>query len=180
MKHKRKHIRWRSWDYSSGGAYFITICTEKKQRYFGEIKDNFVGIDLENPSSYLNVSPVTPITLKYWKEIPSHYNFVQVDSLVIMPDHIHGILYFDKPFKTEWKPNAFGPQRKNLPDIVRAFKGAVTKWANEVNYPFRWQRSYYDRVIRNEQEYRRIKIIYQKIHTDGVGAAHELPLPQFN
>ena len=157
MKYNRKHIRWRKWDYSSHGVYFITICTEKKQKYFGEIKESLIGIDLDKPSSYLNANPIAWITFKFWKEIPKHYPFVQADCLVIMPDHLHGILYLDSPPQIEWKPNAFGPQRKNLPDIIRAYKGAITKWANENKHTFKWQRSYYDRVIRNEEEYRRIK-----------------------
>ncbi|MDW3652613.1 MAG: transposase [Bacteroidia bacterium] len=157
MKHNRKHIRWRSWDYSSCGAYFVTICTEKRERYFGEIKTGLLNLDLEDPLSYLNAKLIAVKAFEFWKEIPLHYKFVQADCLVIMPDHIHGILYLDLPYKTEWKSNSFGPQRKNLPDIIRAYKGAVTKWANENLHAFKWQRSYYDRVIRNEEEYHRIK-----------------------
>ncbi len=52
--------------------------------------------------------------------------------------------------------NKFGPQSQNLASIVRGFKIGVTKNARQINTGFAWQSRYYDHIIRNENEYRRI------------------------
>ncbi|MEM6801452.1 MAG: transposase [Bacteroidota bacterium] len=162
MKFNNKSIRWQNWDYSSTGAYFITICTKFKERYFGESIKPPIYPEEDNLKSYLIPSPVAEIAYKYWKEIPEHYDFVVPDLILIMPDHVHGILFFEKEIKQTWERTKFGPQKNNLPDVIRAYKGAVTKWANANNCPFRWQSRYYDRVIRNEEEFRRIKAYIMK------------------
>ena len=74
-----------------------------------------------------------------------------------MPDHIHGIIFINKPDKISWEANKFGAQRNNLASIIRGYKSAVTKYANENNLGFAWQPRYYDRVIRNEKEYQNIR-----------------------
>ena len=61
------------------------------------------------------------------------------------------------PVKSNPK-NQFGPQRKNLPSIIRGFKSAVTTFARKNNIEFGWQPNYYEHIIRNEHEYYRIKI----------------------
>ena len=54
-------------------------------------------------------------------------------------------------------PNKFGPQSKNLGAVVRGFKSAVKKYATMNNINFTWQPRYHDRIIRNENEFYRIK-----------------------
>ncbi|MGE0930180.1 hypothetical protein ACOXY6_04925, partial [Cytophagales bacterium EPR-FJ-38] len=73
------------WDYGWNGAYFITICIREKERYFGEI----VGGEMV-------LSDIGKIAQKYWNEIPNYFSFVTLDSFVIMPNHMHGILIIDK------------------------------------------------------------------------------------
>ncbi|WP_419788682.1 hypothetical protein [Mucilaginibacter sp. SP1R1] len=69
-----------------------------------------------------------------------------------MPDHIHAILFIDKPGKTSWEVNKFGVQRDNLAAVLRGYKASVKKYALGNNIEFSWQPKYYDRVIRNEKE----------------------------
>ncbi len=64
---------------------FITICTREKERYFGDIVDG--GMVL---------SDIGKIVQKYWNEIPNYFPFAKLESNVIMPNHIHGILIIDK------------------------------------------------------------------------------------
>lgn len=73
-----------------------------------------------------------------------------------MPDHLHGILFINKPDKTDWQPNKFGDQRQNLASVIRGYKASVKKYANENSIDFSWQPKYYDRIIRNEKEYQNI------------------------
>jgi REP element-mobilizing transposase RayT len=167
MKKPKKIIRWKAWDYSSAGAYFVTICTQNWECSFGEIRHNldFMDIGLNADSSipyphlhsYMRPTTIAEIAWRFWKEIPSHYPFVVLDAFVIMPNHIHGILFFDKEPNEDWNPYQFGPQRNNLADVIRAYKGSVKRWANKKEIPFSWQGRYHDRVIRNVDELKRIQ-----------------------
>ena len=159
MQPNNKRIRWSKWDYRSKGAYFITINTSARIRFFGSIKKSLhpSSYSLSLLNSYLKKSTIAQTVFDYWHEIPDHYPYVELDTFVIMPDHIHGILIFDKPPLDRWEPTSFGPQKNNLPDIIRAFKGSVKRWANKNQIQFKWQSRYHDRVIRDHEEMERIR-----------------------
>lgn len=77
-------------DYSSDGAYFVTICTKNKKKYFGEIVAN--SVILSEPGLTVDA---------FWNEIPLHFPMVVLDAYSIMPDHIHGIIVINKKFKPD-------------------------------------------------------------------------------
>ena len=81
-KYRIESIRLPGHDYSSPGAYFITICTHNRQYLFGEIVNN-----------EMILNEYGEIANKYWYEIPKHYTNTQLDEYVIMPNHIHGIIF---------------------------------------------------------------------------------------
>jgi putative transposase len=85
-KYRIASARAQWWDYGWNGAYFITICTQNREHYFGEI---------ENGKMVL--SPMGIIADILWHEIPNHASFVELGDFVVMPNHIHGILILDKP-----------------------------------------------------------------------------------
>ncbi|WP_324672039.1 hypothetical protein [Hymenobacter sp. GOD-10R] len=77
-----------------------------------------------------------------------------------MPDHLHAILIFDKSATVTSKlsyQSKFGPQRDNLAAIVRGFKAGVSSWARSKALDFKWQPGFYDRIIRNETEFDKIR-----------------------
>lgn len=80
-KYRIKSTRLKSWDYSSEGAYYVTICTRNRQCFFGEI---------ENET--MRFSTIGEIVNSCWNEIPMHYRNVSIDKYIIMPNHLHGIL----------------------------------------------------------------------------------------
>jgi putative transposase len=80
-KYRIPSARWQDWDYSWNGAYFITICTAGRDRDFGRIRDG--KTELSNLGIMVEV---------HWKEIANHFNTVELDAFVVMPNHIHGIL----------------------------------------------------------------------------------------
>lgn len=83
-KYRIESVRLKNYDYSQNGAYFVTIVTKNRKHYFGEI---------QNGNMILN--KIGRIAQKYWDEIPQHFHFIKLDEMVIMPDHIHGILWID-------------------------------------------------------------------------------------
>lgn len=158
-------------DYGASCMYFVTICTKNRSHFFGKIVTSesdlvvpnletnvcltnsvFEKIKFTQTNNYPTLKPtrIGQIAIDYWKEIPNHYPFVQLGAYVVMPDHLHGIIKIYQPDKTDWTPNAFGVQSKNLGSIIRAYKSSVKRYANQHNLDFEWQSNYHECVIRNE------------------------------
>lgn len=135
----RKPNRLCEYDYSTNGAYFITICTQDRRKILSAI----VGDGSPVPK------PCGIIAEKLIAEIPEKYPTVSVDNFVIMPDHIHMLLRFDCNSGTGDPPPTLG-------NVIGWYKYQVTKQVNlqSNNKSERvFQRSYYDHVIRNQQDY---------------------------
>jgi REP element-mobilizing transposase RayT len=80
QKH-RKSIRLKEYDYSQPGEYFITICSLNHECIFGEIVEE-----------EMKLSPQGMIAEQCWKEIPNHFKNMELDTFVVMPNHVHGII----------------------------------------------------------------------------------------
>ncbi len=88
-KYRIESTRLPTYDYSSNGYYFVTICTHQKHCYFGKIVN-----------AQMQLSQLGKIAQKHWQEIPKHFDGVDIDEFVIMPNHVHGIIVInqtDKP-----------------------------------------------------------------------------------
>lgn len=84
----RYHIksqRLQNWDYAAAGFYFVTICTQDKEHYFGEIINH-----------KMQFTEIGRIAEQCWIEIPKHFPFVKLDRYIVMPNHVHGIIIIDK------------------------------------------------------------------------------------
>ena len=81
QKHHRRSIRIKEYDYSSGGAYFVTIVTWRRDCLFGEIV---------NGEMVLNA--LGKIADECWCAIPEHFPHVELGAYVVMPNHVHGII----------------------------------------------------------------------------------------
>lgn len=119
--------------------YFITICTQNRESFFGDVIER-QGV------TFLQPSVIGQIAIDYWLAIPTFFPFVELDSFQLMPNHLHGILWICKPDAeaTDDQPNQFGPQRQNLASIIRGFKAGVKKYATLTQLDFEWQSRYYD------------------------------------
>ncbi|SOD80475.1 transposase [Spirosoma fluviale] len=138
------------YDYGSNGMYFVTICTRKKEFFFGDV-------DVE--TARIKPTLIGQVAMDCWLSIPDFFPFVLLDAFQLMPNHVHGVLWICKP-ETDtpnWQPNRFGPQRQNLASILRGFKAGVKKYATMHKIDFGWQPRYYDRVVRNNNELNRIR-----------------------
>jgi REP element-mobilizing transposase RayT len=133
----RKPNRLKEYDYSEPGYYFITICTKNKAEIFGKIY-----------KSETRLNEYGRIVEKNLKNIEVIYENTELDYYVIMPDHLHFIIIIDSNRdKTEDR------KKMLLSKIIQQFKRQCTVEINKAGYAFEiWQRSYYDRIIRNEKE----------------------------
>ena len=131
----RKKIRLKEYDYSRNGAYFITICTQHKRHFLSEICR---GGALLLPVGQMVENEILALEQKY---------DLIVDRYIIMPNHLHLLLRLER---AEQSP------APTISEVICTLKSITTKKANLCdNTPGRkiWQRSFYDHIIRNEQDY---------------------------
>ena len=129
----RKQLRLSWFDYSEPRAYFFTICTFSNQLIFRDTE-------------------IADIVKKCWQKISLSYPLVKLDEFVIMPNHVHGILWI----KESATQNKIRPK---LGTILGSFKSAVSKilHAESLVEGKIWQRNYFERIIRNEEELNSIR-----------------------
>ncbi len=136
---KRKPNRLKEYDYSQPGAYFVTICTDKRRCLLGDV----VGV-----GETIGLPPCVELS-DYGKTVDDainnvckYYPTVTVDKYVIMPNHIHLLLQIHAY-------NGRAMLAPTVSTIIAQMKGYVTK-RTSVSI---WQKSFYDHIIRNEKDY---------------------------
>ena len=97
-KYRVSTPRLTGWDYGSHGLYFVTICTKDRFHYFGEIEE-----DEAQSIASLQETEIGKIAHNNWLQIPQFHPYVELDEFAIMPDHIHAILFINKPDKISWE-----------------------------------------------------------------------------
>lgn len=180
MHPERKHIRLRNFDYTSKGQYFITICTNERECFFGNIES-------VRSSHVMTLNAVGEIANQYFQEISNHFSNALLDEFVIMPNHVHCILELNgnvgsrhvvtlpdntgNPVETSHvmtlpenvvpprQQNQFGnPIPSSVSVIIQQFKSSVKRWCNKNDHEyFQWQSRFHEHVIRDSDEYQRIK-----------------------
>lgn len=146
----RKSTRFSCHDYSAPGAYFITICTEKRKRILSQIT---VGADVpdgpqEKPLYQAVLSKEGRIADRILRQMDAFYKDVSVDTFVIMPNHLHLVLFV---------PYEGGPSGTSAPTrqhaVVSRFVSTFKRFCNKEYGKNIWQRSFYDHVIRSQGDY---------------------------
>ena len=135
---KRKAIRIEDYDYSTPGAYFITVCTANREKIFWSDRRGELCSPANPPLSDIGIIVENEI-----KKLNSMYDAVRADKYCVMPDHIHMILTIDtnENGRTQCAPT--------ISRVIKQFKGSITK---QVGRPI-WQKSFYDHGIRNQRDY---------------------------
>jgi putative transposase len=185
-KYRIPSARLQTWNYGWNAAYFITICTQNREHFFGEIADREIKL-----------SDIGKLVESEWLKTPlirPDMN-LELGPFIVMPNHFHAILIIrENPYNSNALPedviqgrnakkgidemqrrdamhrvstphhdqipdeykNSFGPQSKNLSSIIRGFKSAVSKHARKYNPDFAWQPRFHDHIIRDDKSYNRI------------------------
>ena len=147
---KRKRTRLKNYDYSTPGAYFITICTHNKQCLLSHI----AGAIHESPENIL--TPYGEIVNQEILKIESHYTNVRVDKYVIMPNHIHMMIVISQ---TEGI-NPFPTKKCDISNIIGKFKAGVSRTVGNAFMHSAdkklWQSSFHDHIIRGKEDYQKI------------------------
>lgn len=175
----RKPLRRADKDYSAIGAYFLTVCTKEKEKLLWDMQRynpktiaadyaNAVGAMTHRPQCLCPLNHYGKIVESAVLDIPNHYPFVTLDHFVVMPNHVHILLsitdtaeergrWVIAPTGSVVDSTADGGRKTMQKDpsvsqIVRQFKTAVSRAIGKSI----WQRSFYDRIVRNPKEYERI------------------------
>ena len=126
----RRSMRLPTYNYRSSGAYFVTICTENRQRFFAQ-------------------PDLHPYLLEVWHSLPKQFPGIELDEFVIMPDHLHFIVWLDRTAKNPL----------SLSRVVQAYKSLTAlTWLKQnkargiPSGQHLWQRGYYDHIIRNDHD----------------------------
>ena len=156
------------YDYTQPGAYFVTICTYGREHLFGTVMD-----------SGMQENELGGIVREEWFRTAQVRPYVRLydDEFVVMPNHIHGIIWIaDDTVVARRRVGArrrraptreqFGkPVPGSIPTIVRAFKSAVTRRINILRgtpgAPV-WQRNYWEHIIRTERALNAIRRYIQE------------------
>ncbi len=132
----RKKIRLPGYDYSNPGAYYVTMNVHNRVCVFGDVINR-----------KMNLNEWGLIIEKQWEWLFKHYRYLKSDEYIIMPDHFHGIVNISYHISEDFE------KIKPLPELIGAFKTTSSKLIHlSGNRDFRWQRSYYDRIIREDKE----------------------------
>jgi REP element-mobilizing transposase RayT len=175
-----------NWHDYKGGVYFVTICTNNREHYFGEIC----------PGPQMHLSPIGQYAYNQFINVKTHYPYAKIPLFVIMPDHIHAIVTIDgeneiggNGVHTQCRDVArrcgdvarrcgdvarnvstgvntqmanISPRKNSLAVVIRGVKSSITHYANKNNIPFAWQTRFHDRIIRNQAELDRISDYIEK------------------
>ncbi|MBR4879109.1 MAG: hypothetical protein IKU13_04695 [Clostridia bacterium] len=142
---ERKPNRLAEFDYSTDGAYFITVCVRDMRCILAKITvgDDALGVPIHT------LTPAGKIVEKYIlssEKLTGGY----IDKYVVMPNHIHMIVRIEKP--EGGLPRASTPTKQLVPEVVGALKRLVNRELGGNIF----QRSFHDHVIRGHGDYNKI------------------------
>ena len=140
---KRKPSRLKQYDYNQPGIYFITICAKDRQPIFGSVVG---GGALDAPKTAL--SPIGRILEQYILST-DNIPYISVKAYVIMPNHVHLLIEVLKPDGMSKAPSS---TNATVPHTIATLKRFVNQALGENVF----QRSFHDRIVRNEREYQKI------------------------
>lgn len=149
----RQSPRLSGYDYSQDGGYFVTICTQNRACLFGEVLDG-----------QMRVNGFGQVVEEEWLQTAVLRPMVQLDAFVVMPNHIHGIIFIEGDvvgtrravsLQRAYRPEGFSrPISGSLSTIIRSFKSAVTKRINLMHGTpgaLIWQGRFHDHIVRHDK-----------------------------
>jgi REP element-mobilizing transposase RayT len=186
-RYRIESARLPGWDYAAAGCYVVTVCTQQRRHFFGEVVDG-----------EMELSPIGEIVADEWLHTAHVRPYISLDAWIVMPNHIHGILIIDEctsPTMADgvrttdttadvetarravfrqvqtprWGVSTSGSPSTNakrtsvlqphsLGAIIGQFKSVATKRIWAAGWhDFGWQTRFYDHIIRDEQSLHRIR-----------------------
>ncbi|MGB9333694.1 MAG: transposase [Candidatus Acidiferrales bacterium] len=143
MHPNRKSIRLPHYDYSHPGMYFVTICTHRREPILGAID-----------AGYMIPNAAGKFVEQIWHALPNRFPNLKTDKFILMPNHVHAILFLESPQSSPGGASPAPTTRTSLAAVVCAFKSQSAIGVNKIrmtpNHPV-WQRNYFEHIIRTPQ-----------------------------
>ena len=154
-KYRIESARLPGYDYSSPGLYFVTICTKNRVCYFGDVVNG-----------KMELSPMGEIVADEWQKTSDIRANVQLDEWIVMPNHLHGIIWITHTVETFRRGGTVETFRRNvstadtqsrlqpnsLGSIIGQIKSICTKRIRAAGFAdFDWQERFHDDIIRNDR-----------------------------
>ncbi len=136
---QRKLLRLPKYDYSQQGVYFVTFCTYQKECTLSTVGCADFG------APFLRLSAIGKIVEHYIQTIPVAYPYVSIDSYVIMPNHVHMLI---SVLRDDGAPRSSRPT-----ELLSRIIAALKRFSNRDAGRNLWQRSFYDHIVRDENDY---------------------------
>ena len=181
----RKYNRLKGYDYSKYGYYYVTICTYNRVNWFGEIKNggmvlNETGSIIQNCWEHIAIK-YNNVDLDTYCVMPNHLHGIIIcrglihqtrkkdqtikNDQIRQDNHIHYIQNNNEIMNitgvmnhapTDWM--LMKNDKLTLGKIIRHFKARSTKIIRDNDIcNFKWQRSFYDHIIRTDQSLNKIR-----------------------
>ena len=117
----RRSIRLRNYDFSTTGAYFVTVCTSGRACLFGDVVDG-----------EMRLNEAGAVVVECWANMPEHFPHVTLDAFVVMPNHVHGIVVIERrgtACRAPENPVVKGGQARyaNLSNRDKIFSSTITR-----------------------------------------------------
>ena len=123
----------------------MTICVHRYACVLGEVLDGDVAL-----------TNLGRVASDYWRHVPQNFQDVSIDEFVVMPNHVHAIIFI-----FERRGGVTPPlQTPTLSQIIAYYKYQTTKQINQIRQQIGesfWQRSFYDHIVRNDKELQLIR-----------------------
>ena len=132
---KRKPMRMKEYDYAQAGAYHVTICTKDHACVLSRIVGE--GLCVLPEVSLTSIGRCVEESIRF---LSAEWDAITVEGYVIMPNHVHLLIRIDRTGGRGGPP---------LHEVIRRLKSYTTyRYGRTL-----WQRSYYDHIIRGQQDY---------------------------
>jgi REP element-mobilizing transposase RayT len=172
-----------AWHDYNGGKYFVTICTKNREHFFGEIVPTVETLHATSPvemgciaeetllATSLRMTEIGKYAFENLQNINIHYPYAEIPLFVVMPNHIHAIVFIDgahhcrdvaRNVSTRNVSTTTEIRNEKMIEIakhqsllcvtMRGFKSAITKFAHDNHIDFAWQTRFHDIIIRNQHE----------------------------
>ena len=139
---QRKSLRLKDYDYNQDWYYFVTICTKNREHFFWNIFDDKMVLN-----------DYGKIIHKCLKDISIHFPYTEIDEYIVMPNHVHAIIIIHGVGNADLR-SLQDRTKMWLSKIIHGIKSSCTREIRKDygNYEFAWQKSFYDMIIRNENQ----------------------------
>lgn len=172
----RRSVRLHAYDYRTAGAYYITVCMHGRALQLARVASGGVVL-----------TALGRIVAQEWARTASARPYVRLDAFVVMPDHVHFVVWIDdgrgmachahmeddpgwagaggatREGMARHAPTvrAFGqPPARALSSVVGAFKSACARRINKMRGTpgaAVWQRNFYEHIVRDAADLARIR-----------------------